>query len=52
MLGLADVQLDVLALAALADDHAGVDFVARLDEECSAVLRVEQAVSYGDAGLK
>ena len=51
MLLLADVDDDVVALRVAADDHALVDRNARPDEEAAAVLRVEQAVRRGFAGL-
>ena len=52
MLGFADVQLDVLGLAGLADDHAGIYLGARLDEEGAAVLGVEEAVGDSRSGFK
>lgn len=51
VLRLADVADDVFRAAALADDHAFVHVDAGADEEGAAVLRVEEAVGGGDAGL-
>ena len=51
LLGLADVHLHVLGLAALADDHAGVDLGTGPDEQRSSLLRVEEAVSNGLTAL-
>ena len=48
---LADVDRHVLLARVLADDHAGVDLGARLDEEGAAVLQAEHAVGHGLAGL-
>ena len=45
MLRLADVDLDFFRLGALADDHAGVNLLARADKERSSLLRGEQTVS-------
>ena len=45
MLRLADVDLDFFRLGALSDDHAGVDLLARADEERSSLLCGEQTVS-------
>ena len=52
MLGLADVQLDVVGLAVLSDDHAGVHLFARSDKEGAAFLGGEQTVGDGLAGFK
>ena len=52
MLGLADVDVDIDGLAALADDHASVDFFTGADKELAAFLRAEQAVSDGRARLE
>ena len=52
VLGGDDVDDDVVAGAqALADDLAGIDVVARLDEEGTAVLELADAVGRGLAGL-
>ena len=51
LLAAADVHRDVLVLGRDADDHAGVDRRAGADEERAALLRVEQAVGDGLAGL-
>ena len=51
MLRLADVADDVFRAAAFADDHAFVHVDAGADEQGAAVLRVEEAVGGGDAGL-
>ena len=52
MLGLADVDIDVLAGSGVADDHALVDLLAGAHQQSAALLRVEQAVGDGLAGLK
>ena len=52
MLGLADIQFDVLRLCALADDHTGIYLFARSDEQGAAVLCVEEAISNRFAGFK
>ena len=52
VLGLADVDIDVLAGSGVADDHALVDLLAGAHQQSAALLRVEQAVGDGLAGLK
>ena len=52
MLGLADIAEDILALAGLADHHAGVHLGAGGDEQIAAFLRVKQTVCHGGPGLK
>ena len=52
MLGLADVELNILRFSALADDHTGINLGTGLDEEGTAVLGVEQTVGNGLAALK
>ena len=44
MLGLADIDLNVLALSAGTDDHSGVNLVAGADEELSSLLCIEESV--------
>ena len=45
MLCLADIDLDFFRLGTLADDHTGVNLLARTDEERSSLLCGEQTVS-------
>ena len=52
VLGLADVDIDILAGSGVADDHALVDLLAGAHQQSTALLRVEQAVGDGLAGLK
>ena len=52
VLGLADVDIHVLAGSGVADDHALVDLLAGAHQQGAALLRVEQAVGDGLAGLK
>ena len=52
VLGLADVDIDILAGSGVADDHALVDLLAGAHQQSAALLRVEQAVGDGLAGLK
>ena len=52
MLGLADVQLDIVALWILSDDHAAVDLFTRSNKEGTAILSIEQTVSQRLAGFK
>ena len=52
MLGLADVDRDVLARRGVADDLTGVDLLACVDDQGAALLGVEQAVGDGVAGIK
>ena len=52
MLGLADIDFDVLCLAALAHDHAGIDLFAGTDKEEASFLSVEQTVGNSRALLK
>ena len=51
-LGLADVDLDILGLTVLADDHTGIYLLAGADEQGAALLGVEQAVGDGLAGSR
>ena len=50
-LRLADIDLDILGLAALADDHTGIDLDTGADEELSSLLRLEEAVGNRLAAL-
>ena len=52
VLGLADVDIDVLAGSGVADDHALVHLLAGAHQQGAALLSVEQAVGDGLAGLK
>ena len=52
MLGLADVDIHILAGSGVADDHALVDLFASAHQQGAALLRVVQAVGNGIAGLK
>jgi len=52
MLGLAHVQLDVLCLRVLPDDHAGIDALAGADEQCASFLGAVKSVSHGFACLE
>ena len=52
MFALADIQLDVLCLTVLSDDHTGVNFFTRSDEQGTTLLSTEQTVSYGLAILE
>ena len=52
MLGLADVDGDVLARGGVAHDLTGVDLLAGVDQQGAALLRVEQTVGHGVAGLE
>ena len=52
MLCLADIELDILSLAVLADDHARVYLFPGPYEQCTTLLGAVQSVSYGFAGLK
>ena len=52
VLGLADVDIHILAGSGVADDHALVDLFASAHQQGAALLRVVQAVGNGIAGLK
>lgn len=52
MLGLADVDGDILTGRGVADDLARVDFLACVDDQGAALLGVEQTVGDGVAGLE
>ncbi len=52
MLGLADIDLNVLRLRALTDDHAAVNLLAGSDEQCAAGLGLEETVGYRLTGLE
>ena len=52
VLGLADVDVHILAGSGVADDHALVDLLARAHQKGAALLGVEQAVGDGLAGLE
>ena len=52
MLGLADVDIDVLAGSGVADDHALVDLLASADQKGAALLCIEQTVGDSLTGLK
>jgi hypothetical protein len=46
LLALDDVELEVIAARVLANDHAGIDLGAVLDEHGSAVLQVEDGIGH------
>ena len=52
MLGLADIQLDILSLTILSDNHTAVNLLARSDEESTTLLSGEKTVSYSLACLE
>ena len=52
MLCLADIQLDILCLSVLSDDHPGVNLLPGTDEESTPFLSTVQTVSHGFACLK
>ena len=52
MLRLADIDLDILGLRGLADDHTAVNLLARSDEQGSSRLCLEETVGNGLAGLE
>ena len=52
LLFLADIQFDVFLLRIFPDDHTGIYFFARTDEQITAILCVEQTISNGFAGFK
>ena len=52
VLGLADVDIHILAGSGVADDHALVHLFAGAHQQGAALLSVEQAVGDGLAGLK
>ena len=52
MLRLADIDLDILGLRRLADDHAAVNLLARSDEERSSRLSLEETIGNRLAGLE
>ena len=52
MLGLADVDGDVLASGGVTHHLAGIDFLAGGDQQSAALLGVEQPVGHGVAGFK
>ena len=52
MLGLADIQLDILSLTILSDNHTAVNLLARSDEESGRSLSGEKTVSYSPACLE
>ena len=47
LLGLADVDVQVALTGVLADDHAAVDFLARLDKEAAAVQELVHRIRNG-----
>ena len=47
LLGLADIDLDILGLRVLADNHTGVNLLARSDKQGTALLCIEQTVGDG-----
>ena len=52
MFRLADVQLDILGLTVLSDNHTGVNLLARSDEQSTALLCGVQTVGNGLACLE
>ena len=52
MLRLADIDLDILGLRRLADDHAAVNLLARSDKEGSSRLCLEETIGNRLAGLE
>ena len=52
VLRLADVQLDILGLTVLSDNHTGVNLLARSDEQSTALLCGVQTVGNGLACLE
>ena len=52
MLRLADIDLDILGLRGLADDHAAVYLLTRSDEEGSSRLCLEETIGDCLAGLE
>ncbi len=45
MLGLTDIQFDIIGLCILSDDHTAVNLFTRSDEESSTILSGEKTVS-------
>ncbi len=52
MLGLADIDLNVLCLRALTDDHAAVHLLTGSDEQGTTSLGLEETVGYRLTGLE
>ena len=50
LLALQRVDVEVVAAGVLADDHAGIDLLARADEQRAALLQVPQRVGDRLAG--
>ena len=52
MLGLADIQFDILGLSVLSDDHTAVHLLARSDKESTTLLSREKTVGNSLACLE